>query len=115
MTSSEGWACSYMTCSEADTADQLWCSVAEQFRSRKGVSLQPGRGGPTLEILNAWLTVRDPRRRWIVSRLPAVNLAFAIVEVIWILRGRNDARFLNHWFRGLPRWAGSGETYYGAY
>jgi thymidylate synthase len=41
--------------------------------------------------------------------------AFAIAEVIWMVNGRNDAAFLNYFNRRLPAFAGSGDTYHGAY
>lgn len=49
------------------------------------------------------------------SRRPAINPAFALVEVIWIIRGRNDSGFLTSWNRALPKFAGHGDTFYGAY
>ncbi len=44
-----------------------------------------------------------------------MNPAFAIVEVIWILCGRNDSGFVNFWNPVLPKFAGEGPTYHGAY
>lgn len=38
-----------------------------------------------------------------------------MAEVIWIMTGRNDSAFLNYFNRQLPRFAGRGETYHGAY
>jgi len=50
-----------------------------------------------------------------MSRRPAMSVAFAIVEVISIMNGRRDAAFLNFWNRDLPRFAGEGDLYHGAY
>jgi thymidylate synthase len=61
------------------------------------------------------MSISDPRQRWISSRLPPVNIAFAIAEVVWILTGRNDSKFLNYFNSQLPKYAGRGETYHGAY
>lgn len=68
-----------------------------------------------MEILHAAFTLTDPRQRWIVARYPALNPAFAIAEVIWILSGRNDAAFLNYWNSQLPKYAGTDVEYHGAY
>jgi thymidylate synthase len=100
---------------EADTADLVWRAAAAKFGEADAADLQSGRGGPTLEQLHAAFAIRDPRQRWVVSRRPAINPAFAIAEVVWILNGRDDAAFLNHWFPGLPRYAGGGDRYHAAY
>ena len=49
------------------------------------------------------------------SRNPAINPAFALAEVIWIINGRRDSEFLNFWNPALPKYAGSGHFYHGAY
>lgn len=59
--------------------------------------------------------VAEPRQRWVTSRLPAINPAFALAEVVWILTGRSDARFLTHWNPGLTRFVGADVDLHGAY
>lgn len=59
--------------------------------------------------------LRDPRQRWVVSRAPAISVAFAIVEVVGILNGRRDSEYLNFFNPILPRFAGDGPEYHGAY
>ncbi len=76
---------------------------------------QDSRLGPTRELLHSTFHLRDPRQRWVLSRRPALNPAFAIAEAVWILQGRNDAAFLNFWNPRLPKFAGQGITYDGAY
>jgi thymidylate synthase len=98
-----------------DTADEVWRRAAEEFRASEGVSIQPSRDGDTYEVLHACFTIADPRQRWILSRQPALNPAFAIAEVVWILGGREDSAFVNHWNPLLPKFAGAENTYYGAY
>jgi thymidylate synthase len=100
---------------EAQTADEAWLRAAEPFCEGGGVSVQPSRAGDTSELLHACFVVHDPRQRWILSRRPALNPAFAIAEVVWILAGRNDAAFPNHWNPVLPRYAGEEDMYHGAY
>ena len=100
---------------EGPTADQVWLQVVEAFRAGDGVLVQPGRGGTTKEILHAAITISDPRQRWIASRRPPLNVAFAIAEVVWILTGRNDLAFLEAWNSRLPDYVGKGPQLHGAY
>ena len=97
------------------TADDAWQEVACAFRNGDGVSVQASRNGPTREILHAAISVSDPRQRWVVSRNPPINIAFALAEIVWIMAGRNDSVFLNYFNRGLPKYCGNGPIYHGAY
>lgn len=100
---------------EADTADQVWRAAASDFNRGCGATSQTGRGGITQELLHVMFTIHDPRQRWIVSRHPAMNPAFAVAEVVWLLNGRNDAAFVNHWNPRLPQYGGYGDCYHAAY
>lgn len=100
---------------EARTADDVWQQIAAHFRSGVNVSEQPSRAGLTIEIPRSAITITDPRQRWVVSRHPAINPAFALAEVIWIVRGRQDSAFLTYFNRELPKYAGDGPTFHGAY
>lgn len=99
----------------ADSANDLWLQTAAKFSVLGETASQASRGGPTKEILHAALELRNPRERWISSRSPAINIAFALAEVVWIIRGRNDSGFPNYFNSRLPEFAGSGTTYHGAY
>jgi thymidylate synthase len=99
----------------SDSADDLWVQAANWFHSGGIANVQGSRAGNTREVLHAALSLENPRQRWIASREPAMNPAFAIAEVIWIITGRNDSAFLNYFNRRLPEFAGKGETYHGAY
>lgn len=100
---------------EGDTADELWLKAAEALVRGDDFLRQDSRSGLIREHLHCGLHLRDPRQRWMLSRQPAMNPAFAIAEVVWILQGRSDAAFPNYWNPKLPEFAGHGETYYGAY
>lgn len=100
---------------EGETADELWRTAAEALVQGPGFLRQTSRSGPVREYLHCSLLLRNPRQRWILSRQPALNPAFAIAEVVWILQGRNDAGFLNYWNPQLPSFAGRSESYHGAY
>ncbi|HAL49797.1 TPA: hypothetical protein DCP15_00145 [Candidatus Uhrbacteria bacterium] len=97
------------------TADDVWRQAISALKDDYSCSVHQSRLGATREILHANLYVENPRERWVTSRLPAINPAFAIAEVFWILAGSNDAGFINFWNPSLPKFAGGGETYHGAY
>jgi thymidylate synthase len=99
----------------SDTADDAWRQAANALIHGDQAICQDSRIGPTRELLHCTFVVRQPRQRWVLSRLPALNPAFAIAETVWILQGRDDADFLNFWNPGLPQFAGTGPRYYGAY
>jgi thymidylate synthase len=100
---------------EGDSADQVWQAAAAAFERQQHGRNQPSRDGDTSEILHASFVIHDPRQRWVVTRRPSINPAFAIAEIVWILRGRQDSGFLNYWNPKLPRFAGEGPEYDGAY
>lgn len=99
---------------EGETASEAWLKAATALLGDK-CHQQPSRSGPTREILHAMFIIRDPRQRWVLARTPATNPGFAIAELIWILNGRRDSAFLNYWNSQLPRYAGDGPHYHGAY
>jgi len=99
----------------AETADAAWQKIAKVFRAGTAASAQISRAGQTKEILHAAISIANPRARWVVSRTPPINPAFALAEVIWIMTGRNDSAFLNYFNTGLPKFAGKGARYHGAY
>ena len=97
------------------TADEVWRLAHALIGTRNGGSLQPSRSGDTREVLHTVLEIEEPRERWVLSRRPVMNPAFAVAETLWILAGSNDAGVLNYWFPRLPEFAGKGPTYDGAY
>jgi thymidylate synthase len=97
------------------TANDVWRQAAIAARDERLALRQASRAGETRELQDALFAIEDPRQRWISSRLPPMNPAFAIAEVVWIVNGRNDSAFLNFWNPALPKFQGEGETYYGAY
>ncbi len=98
----------------ARTADELWQQLYVAVHGTAARE-RTSKGGTTRELLHAILCLEDPRQRWIGSRRPALNVAFALAEVIWIVTGRNDAAFLTYFFPRLTEYMGDGPTFYGAY
>lgn len=97
------------------TADDLWLKAAAWFQPGGIANTQGSRAGNTREVLRAALSLGDSRQRWVASREPAMNPAFAIAEVVWLVNGRNDSAFLNYFNPRLPAFAGKGDLYFGAY
>lgn len=100
---------------KGDSADAIWRDIIKALTDKQGSLPQSSRFGPTKEILHAHYCLTNPRQRWVWSRIPAINPAFAIAEYFWILSGSNDSSFINQWFPTLPKFMGSGPTYHGAY
>src|SRR5438132_698223 len=96
---------------EGATADDVWLRLAAAFRDEHLPS-QESRAGDTREILHAAISIKNPRQRWVVSRVPALNPAFALAEAVWILAGRDDAAFLNYFNSKLAEFAGRGDRYH---
>lgn len=97
------------------SADETWLQVVDALKAGRGVRDQPSRAGPTKEILHAAIAVEDPRARWVISRHPALNPAYAFAELIWTMNGREDSAFLTYFNSKLPELAGDGPTFHGAY
>ena len=104
-----------MTVIEGTSADAAWTQAFEALRGPAACRRPDTRGGPTRESLHVLLRIADPRQRWVVSRWPPINPAFAIAEAFWILAGRADSGFVNAWNKRLPLFAGTGGAYHGAY
>jgi len=100
---------------ESESADEVWLLAVDAIRSQMSAPRQHGRGGAVSELLHATLHIHDSRQRWVVSRSPGLSVAFAIVEVIGILNGRRDSAYLNFFNPILPKFAGTGAEYHGAY
>jgi thymidylate synthase len=96
------------------TADRVWQDAVKELIERPEYQLN-GRNGITHEIVPCVLRIEDPRQRWILSRRPPYNPAFGLVEFIWMITGHNESRVVNYWNPALPKFAGSGDVYPGAY
>lgn len=100
---------------EGNSADDVWRQAATALLNFDVPAQQDSRFGNIHEILHASLHIHSPKNRWVHSRVPGINPAFAIAEVFWILSGSNESSYINFWNPALPRYAGVGERYHGAY
>ena len=92
---------------EKNTADELWTEVYDLLNDSKSTISVESRNGPIKELLHVYMCIKNPIDRWIISRFPALNPALA--EVVWIINGRDDSRFLNYFNKQLPKYAGIGD------
>lgn len=102
-------------CFEGNTADEAWYKATTSLIDLQNGDIHNSRLGETRELLHATLYINNPRQRWVHSRCPGINPAFAIAEVFWILSGSNSASLVNYWNPSLPRFAGNCDQYHGAY
>lgn len=96
----------------ADSANDLYTEVCRGVLAQ-GRRAEP-RGMATTEVLDAHLTLTQPRRRF-VSVPPArmLNPAFAVAEALWILSGSDDPWIFTY-NRRLEQYADQGRLQ-GAY
>jgi thymidylate synthase len=98
-----------------ETCDEVWRQAACALTTEPGAAAAASRLGPSREYLNCVFEVEDPRQRWVLSRSPSMNPAFAIAELVWILSGSDSARAINFWNPRLPVYSGQEDRYHGAY
>ncbi len=100
---------------EGRTADEVWYSAARLFAKDGTLRPQNSRDGPTLEIPQGSFVISEPQQRWVFCRVPPANIAFAIVDLVWLLRGRDDSEFLTRWSKKYSQYAGEAEHLHGSY
>ncbi len=100
---------------QAESGDIAWRHAADALIHRCGTHEVDSRAGKTVELLHAVITITNPRARWVASRLPAMNVALAVAEVVQLLAGGDDVPFLSHWFPSYSIFVGSRDRAHGAY
>jgi thymidylate synthase len=73
------------------------------------------RGQKTKEILNATITIRNPRKRLAFHKNRKYNLYFNIAELLTIIGNINLVKFLNHFNKNVSQFSDNGISFYGAY
>lgn len=99
----------------APSADLAWRQAADVVIRRSGTHVVGSRNGQAVELVHATVSIDNPRARWVASRLPAMNIALAIAEVVQIIAGGNDVRFLEHFYPGYGKYVGRQAVAAGAY
>lgn len=95
------------------SANDVWKVAADKLLNEK--KLLDGRNGEYREILHTFITIKDPRQKWVYNRVPAISIAYALAEIVWILNGDNAAKIINYWNPALNKFAGDYKYYPGAY
>lgn len=96
-----------------DSANEVWEKAAELLLKEK--SVVDGRTGGTYELLHTFLSIKDPKQKWVFNRVPPMSIAFALAELVWIMNGKEEAEVINFWNPKLKNYAGNQDIYYGAY
>lgn len=73
------------------------------------------RGLETLEVVNAHLTLNNPRDRVVSNTARRINPAFAVAEFISTLLGYDDLKFFTQFIKSYDKFSSDGVTLDGAY
>lgn len=98
---------------DGKTANEVWKKAAEKILVQERTL--NGRNGDVFELLHVFVSIENPRQKWIYDRIPPISIGFALAELVWILNGEDHSEVINYWNPNLPKFAGTGNTYYGAY
>lgn len=98
---------------DGKTANEVWKKAANMLMAQEAIL--NGRTGDVLELLHTFISIENPRQKWVYDRIPPISIGFALAEVVWIMNGEERSEVINYWNPRLPDFAGVGDTYYGAY
>lgn len=73
------------------------------------------RNGTVKELTHVGITLMNPTQREILLPERKANIAAQIAETAWVLRGRNDLEFLNHYLPRALDYSDDGTTWRGGY
>ena len=95
------------------TANDVWRKATSMLLRQKDTV--EGRTGNVFEILHSFITIEEPRQKWIYDRVPPVSIAYALAELVWIMNGEDCSDVINFFNPQLEKFAGRGKFYHGAY
>ncbi len=95
------------------TANDVWRKAASMLLQQKDAV--EGRTGDVFEILHSFITIEEPRQKWICDRVPPVSIAYALAELVWIMNGEDCSDVINFFNPQLEKFAGRAKFYHGAY
>lgn len=98
---------------EGKTANEVWKKAVGVLLTQEKTC--KGRNGDVYELLHAFISIENPSQKWIYDRIPPISISFALAELVWIMNGEERSEVINYWNPCLPKFAGGGDTYYGAY
>lgn len=80
----------------------------------EGEKVSP-RGIATREISPVCITIKDPRKRFVHSKVRKLNVGFMIAELLWMLRGSDSATEIAHYNKNWLNFSDDRATLNGAY
>ena len=95
------------------TANDVWRKATSMLLRQKDTV--EGRTGNVFETLHSFITIEEPRQKWIYDRVPPVSIAYALAELVWIMNGEDCSDVINFFNPQLEKFAGRGKFYHGAY
>lgn len=95
------------------TANEVWRKAADKLLQQKDII--DGRTGGVFEILHSFITIEEPRQKWIYDRIPPISIGYAMAELVWIMNGEDCADVINFFNPQLKKFAGDAKYYHGAY
>lgn len=95
------------------TANEVWKKAANMLLEQE--TILNGRTGDVFELLHVFVSIENPRQKWVYDRIPPISIGFALAELVWIMNGEERSEVINYWNPSLPKFAGDGDIYYGAY
>lgn len=95
------------------TANEVWIKAANMLLKQENTI--DGRTGEVFEILHSFISIEEPRQKWVYGRIPPISIGYALAELVWIMNGENRSDVINFWNPKLEKYAGKGRIYHGAY
>lgn len=95
------------------TADEVWKKATNILLNQDEVL--KGRTGEIYELLHTFITIEEPRQKWVYDRIPPLSVGYALAELVWIMNGEDRSDIINAWNPSLERFAGKSDFYHGAY
>jgi Thymidylate synthase len=74
-----------------------------------------GRTGEVYELMHTFVSIEEPRQKWVYDRIPPISVGYALAELVWIMNGEDRSDIINAWNPSLEKFAGKSNYYHGAY
>lgn len=95
------------------TANDVWRKAVGKILQQKDTV--EGRTGDVFEVLHSFITIEEPKQKWVYDRVPPVSIGYALAELVWIMNGENYSEVINFFNPQLEKFAGRAKFYHGAY
>ena len=75
---------------DGKTANDVWKKAVDMLLAQEATV--SGRTGDVLELLHTFVSIENPRQKWVYDRIPPISISFALAEVVWIMNGEEDRK-----------------------